>query len=67
VRLKTLPLSPALRRYAATGGGAPEQIALTGGEDYELLFTTAKPLESWEGAVARATENDRCALHESVP
>jgi thiamine-monophosphate kinase len=54
VRLTALPLSPALRRYAAAHSTSPEQIALAGGEDYELLFATAEPPERWREAVARA-------------
>lgn len=33
-----LPLSPALRRYAAATGQAAHELALAGGEDYEMLF-----------------------------
>ncbi len=34
-----IPLSPSLRKAAAHLGKAPLQYALSGGEDYELLFT----------------------------
>ncbi len=34
-----VPLSPALRKGAAAAGRDPLELALTGGEDYELLFT----------------------------
>ncbi len=34
-----LPLSPALRTYAASTRTDPARLALQGGEDYELLFT----------------------------
>jgi thiamine-monophosphate kinase len=37
--LSALPLSPACRAYAASRTLDPVGLALTGGEDYELLFT----------------------------
>ena len=37
--LSALPLSPACRAYAASRKLDPAALALTGGEDYELLFT----------------------------
>ncbi len=36
-----LPLSPALQAYAKTSRRDPTALALQGGEDYELLWTTA--------------------------
>jgi thiamine-monophosphate kinase len=39
--LSTLPLSPACRAYAAARKLDPVNLALTGGEDYELLFTVS--------------------------
>ena len=39
--LSTLPLSPACRAYAASRRLNPVDLALTGGEDYELLFTVS--------------------------
>ncbi len=59
VRLAALPLSSALRRYAAGCSVAPEQMALTGGEDYELVFATSEPFENWRDAVARAAGGGR--------
>ncbi|HEX5543923.1 MAG TPA: thiamine-phosphate kinase [Nitrospira sp.] len=45
VELDQLPISPACRAYARTIGVSPIRLALTGGEDYELLFT-ASPHDS---------------------
>jgi thiamine-monophosphate kinase len=39
--LGALPLSPACRAYAASRKLNPVDLALTGGEDYELLFTAS--------------------------
>ena len=39
IEIDKLPLSSACRTYAQLMGVPPVQLALTGGEDYELLFT----------------------------
>jgi thiamine-monophosphate kinase len=39
VELDRIPISKACRAYARTIGVSPMRLALTGGEDYELLFT----------------------------
>lgn len=41
VDLEKLPISPACRAYARAIGVSPIRLALTGGEDYELLFTAS--------------------------
>ena len=41
IDLSTLPLSPACRAYAFSRRLDPVNLALTGGEDYELLFTVS--------------------------
>jgi thiamine-monophosphate kinase len=41
LNLGALPLSPACRAYAASRKLDPEDLALAGGEDYELLFTVS--------------------------
>lgn len=41
VELDKLPISPACRAYASAIGVSPIRLALTGGEDYELLFTAS--------------------------
>ncbi|HIJ84876.1 MAG TPA: thiamine-phosphate kinase, partial [Magnetococcales bacterium] len=37
--LEKIPLSPAARRWLGQGGVDAWRVLLTGGEDYELLFT----------------------------
>jgi len=39
IEARKVPLSPTLRKIASHLGKAPLQYALSGGEDYELLFT----------------------------
>lgn len=41
VEPEKIPLSPACRAYAQAIGVSPIELALTGGEDYELLFTVS--------------------------
>jgi len=41
IEIGALPLSPACRSYAAAHRLDPVHLALTGGEDYELLFTVS--------------------------
>lgn len=41
IDLSALPLSPACRAYATSRQLDPVNLALTGGEDYELLFTVS--------------------------
>ncbi len=41
IELDTIPISPACRAYARAIGVSPIRFALTGGEDYELLFTAS--------------------------
>jgi len=42
VAAEAVPLSPLLRKAAATCGRSPLDWALAGGEDYQLLFTAGE-------------------------
>lgn len=46
IDLDALPLSPACLAYAKSRGLQPTQLALTGGEDYEILFTAPPKRQS---------------------
>jgi thiamine-monophosphate kinase len=59
VELDKLPISPACRAYARASGISPIQLALTGGEDYELLFT-ASPNDS--ETIAREAPTRGCRM-----
>lgn len=54
-----LPLSSALKVYAAAARRSATQLALQGGEDYELLFTA--PTSAHRG-LARLSRRIRCPL-----
>lgn len=41
IDLDTIPISPACQAYASAARTSPTTLALTGGEDYELLFTAS--------------------------
>ena len=46
--LNSLPLAPGVQEVALAAGRKPRELAATGGEDYELLFTL--PEERWQEA-----------------
>ncbi|MBN1866470.1 thiamine-phosphate kinase [Candidatus Sumerlaeota bacterium] len=50
----SLPVSFPLQRLAPLGSRTAQDLALDGGEDYELLFATRQPPEKWLERVARA-------------
>ena len=58
VELDKIPISPACRAYARAIRVSPIQLALTGGEDYELLFTTS-PRDGKRGEVQARTRGYR--------
>jgi thiamine-monophosphate kinase len=53
VDLRRLPVSPALLAYARARRRPPWGYALTGGEDYELLFTVPPKLAARVDALIR--------------
>lgn len=59
IEIAALPLSPACRSYAAAHRLDPIHLALTGGEDYELLFTVSPGNRAKMDRLAQRT---RCRL-----
>ena len=60
VDVDRLPISDALRSYAATADIAPARFAMAGGEDYELLFTASSDAED---AIRRAFAQSEIQVH----
>ncbi|MEW6544026.1 MAG: thiamine-phosphate kinase [Nitrospirota bacterium] len=54
IEAAALPLSPQCRAYAKARGRDPVALALTGGEDYELLFTVPPRLRETVERLVRA-------------
>jgi thiamine-monophosphate kinase len=54
IELNRLPMSPDMRRALPTLDHPFEHYALFGGEDYELVFCTARPEEEWRDKVMKA-------------
>ena len=50
--MSAIPLSEALRSVCEQRGWDAAELAVSGGEDYELLFTAAPATEVPEGCVA---------------
>ena len=47
-----IPLAPSVEEVARAAGRDPRELAASGGEDYELLFTAPSP--RWEAVAAAA-------------
>ena len=61
LNVSALPLSAALRRFAAATGQDPRAYALNGGEDFELLFATKASLAEIRARFARKSVRLRVA------
>jgi thiamine-monophosphate kinase len=51
-----LPIAACVREWCAAGGGDPAQLALAGGDDYELLFTVRPRLRGRLKAASRHSD-----------
>ena len=57
-----LPLSKAMREGAKGAGLDPIKMALTGGEDYRLLFTSKHKLKTGAVKIGEITDKERFIL-----
>ena len=48
INLDLIPVSPGLKQYSRLASVNPMDFALYGGEDYELIFTSKKPLSGFK-------------------
>ena len=65
---QALPLSPALRRVCARLGWDAVQLAVSGGEDYELLFTCTPEAEAAIGVPHHVIGRiEEASAHDPVP
>ncbi|MBM4340581.1 MAG: thiamine-phosphate kinase [Deltaproteobacteria bacterium] len=62
-----IPLSTLYRRWAQTYSKAPYQIALSGGEDYELLFTASPQKRAKVSSLARSLNIPLTRVGEILP
>jgi thiamine-monophosphate kinase len=68
VALADLPVSQACREVARTAGAAAEDWALTGGEDYQLLFTAAQhQVAKIQTLLAERTGTAACVIGRILP
>ena len=69
IDLKAIPLSLALKRVCARTGWDPLELALGGGEDYELLFTCTRQAEALicvpHFVIGRITKRSYCHSERS--
>ncbi|MFZ5907212.1 MAG: thiamine-phosphate kinase [Nitrospirota bacterium] len=63
--LEKIPLSPQLRKAAEATGTQPIEFALSGGEDYELLFTAAGKKKIRASAIGEIIESGLVIVDQS--
>jgi thiamine-monophosphate kinase len=62
VWLPALPISPALKKLSAVLPLKPEEFAIWGGEDYELLFTASPQEADWINKVSSASSKRKTRI-----
>ena len=65
IYIENIPLSPALKKTAAYLGISPIKLALSGGEDYELLFTAPATKKVKAIHIGEITESERVIVDSS--
>ncbi len=65
IYIDNIPLSPALKKTAARLGISPIKLALSGGEDYEMLFTAPAGKKVKAIYIGEITESERVIVDSS--
>jgi thiamine-monophosphate kinase len=65
IHLENIPISSELRRIASNLGASPIKLALSGGEDYELLFTAPSGKKVKAIHIGEITEKERVIVNAS--
>ena len=65
IYINNIPLSPELKKAASSLGISPIKLALSGGEDYELLFTAPPKKKVKAIYIGEITESERVIVDSS--
>jgi len=65
IYINNIPLSPELKKAASSLGISPIKLALSGGEDYELLFTAPTKKKVKAIYIGEITESERVIVDSS--
>jgi thiamine-monophosphate kinase len=65
IYINNIPLSPELKKAASSLGISPIKLALSGGEDYELLFTAPPQKKIKAIYIGEITESERMIVDSS--
>jgi thiamine-monophosphate kinase len=67
IQAESLPISPQCRAYATSSNLDPIDLALSGGEDYELLFTIARRNQSKMSHISQTLKTPLTCIGEIKP
>jgi len=65
IYIENIPVSPELRKAASCLGISPIKLALSGGEDYELLFTALPNKKTKAFCIGEITKSERVIVDNS--